>query len=266
MTQRATDLINARKNATFLTPPTSEGDFDLSAAYRVADELMRQRTQNNVGQNHEVVGRKIGLTNTAAWDKLGISAPVWGYMYTDTVHYAQDNAIHLSLSGMAAPRLEPEIIFRWHGGKEDLPNNLLDNIEWLALGYEVVDCHYPDWTFKPADAVADFGLHAALIVGQPYVVTQERKEGLENALKTIRVTLYKDDQEVAQGSGADVMGSPLNALEGLLSLLAERSDSLKPGDIVTTGTFTPPTSVQAGESYTAVAEGVGLGPLQVTLT
>ncbi len=258
MTQLADDLMNARKNATFLTPPSSDGDFDLSAAYDVADELMRRR----VAQGHEVIGRKIGLTNTAAWDKLGLDAPVWGYIYSDTAHYAQDGEIRLSLEGTAAPKLEPEIIFRWRGGEADL----LDNIEWLALGYEVVDCHYPDWNFKPADAVADFGLHAALIVGQPLVVTQERKERLKGALEQVRVTLFKEGEEVAQGSGADVMGSPLNALEGLLNLLDERSDSLRAGDIITTGTFATPMPVQARESYTAVAEGVGLGPVQITLT
>ena len=69
-----------------------------------------------------------------------------------------------------------------------------------------------------------------------------------------------------KGSGADVIGSPLNALGGLLSLLGERSDSLKPGDIVTTGTFTTPTPVQVGERYTAVAEGMGLEAVQITLT
>ena len=259
----ADDLINAKQNAILLEPPSFQGDFDLSAAYDIADELMRRRTApNDRGQGHEVIGRKIGLTNTSVWDKLGLNAPVWGYMYSDTVHYAQDNEIRLSLDGMAAPKLEPELVFRWRGGE----TNLLDNIEWLALGYEIVDCHYPDWRFKPADAVADFGLHAALIVGQPFVVTQERKEGLENALKEVRVTLYKNDREVAQGSGADVMGSPLNALEGLVGLLKERSDSLQPGDIVTTGTLTTPMPVQAGESYTAVMEGVRLEGLKLTLT
>ena len=251
--------MNARKNATFLTPPSSNGDFRQAAAYDVADELMRRR----VAQGHGVIGRKIGLTNTAAWDKLGLDAPVWGYIYSDTVHYAQDGEIRLSLEGTAAPKLEPEIIFRWRGGEADL----LDNIEWLALGYEVVDCHYPDWNFKPADAVADFGLHAALIVGRPLVVTEERKEGLKGALEQVRVTLFKEGEEVAQGSGADVMGSPLNALEGLLDLLAERpDDALSPGDIITTGTFATPTPVKAGESYAAVAEGVGLEPVQITLT
>ncbi len=258
MSRLSDDLMNARDNATLLTPPSSERGFHLAAAYDVTDELMRRR----ISQGHEVTGRKIGLTNTASWDKLGLDAPVWGYMYSDTVHYAQNGTLRLSPSGMAAPKLEPEIIFRWRGGEE----NLLDNIEWLALGYEVVDCHYPDWDFKPADAVADFGLHAALVVGQPLVVTQKRKEGLEEALKNIRVTLYKEGEEVARGSGADVMGSPLNALGGLLSLLEERSDGLKPGDVVTTGTFATPTPVEAGESYTAVAEGVGLEPVEITLT
>ena len=257
--QLADELIKASQASSLLTPPSSQQPFVLEAAYSVADELMRRRT----AQGRTVVGRKVGLTNTSAWDALGLNAPVWGYMYADTVHYAQGGELRLPLGGMVAPKLEPEIVFRWRGAAHS--ETLLDNVEWLSLGYEVADCHYPDWSFKPADAVADFGLHAALVVGEPLIITQERKGELEEALKTVRVTLYKQEDRVAQGSGADVMGSPLNALEGLMKLLDARSDALQPGDVVTTGTFTPPTPVEPGERYTAIAEGMGLEPLSIVL-
>ena len=49
----------------------------------------------------------------------------------------------------------------------------------------------PIGTLSPLTPWRTSDLHAALIVGQPLVVTQERKEGLADALKTIRVTLLQ---------------------------------------------------------------------------
>ena len=39
---------------------------------------------------------------------------------------------------------------------------LLAHVDWVAPGYEIVECHFPDRTFRTADAVADFGVHGAL--------------------------------------------------------------------------------------------------------
>ena len=50
------------------------------------------------------------------------------------------------------------------------PTAILESVEWLALGFEIVDCLFPDWQFQPADFVAALGLHAGLIVGPPWQV------------------------------------------------------------------------------------------------
>ena len=51
---------------------------------------------------------------------------------------------------------------------------VLEATEWIALGFEIIDCVFPDWKFQPADFVASRGLHAALIVGEPVYVEPER--------------------------------------------------------------------------------------------
>ena len=43
-----------------------------------------------------------------------------------------------------------------------MPAAVLASVEWLALGFEIVDSVFADWKFQPADFVAAFGLHAAL--------------------------------------------------------------------------------------------------------
>jgi hypothetical protein len=53
-------------------------------AYGIAHEVHERRLQ----RGEKPVGRKIGFTNRAIWARRGLSAPIWGYMYDSTVHYA----------------------------------------------------------------------------------------------------------------------------------------------------------------------------------
>ena len=62
---------------------------------------------------------------------------------------------------MFSPKIEPEIVFKL---KRPLaagldPAATLDAVEWLAPGFEIIDCVFPAWRFTPADFVAAYGLH-----------------------------------------------------------------------------------------------------------
>ncbi|MCQ9191790.1 hypothetical protein LXF07_25105, partial [Escherichia coli] len=48
---------------------------------------------------------------------------------------------------------------------------LLSSIGWVALGYEIVQSIYPDWKFAASDTVAAFGLHGAMLIGEPHPVS-----------------------------------------------------------------------------------------------
>jgi 2-keto-4-pentenoate hydratase len=67
----------------------------------------------------------------------------------------------------AEPRIEPEIVFGL--GKAPSPTMdeaaLLDCIDWIALGYEIVQSIFPGWKFAASDTIAANGLHGALLVG-----------------------------------------------------------------------------------------------------
>ena len=47
---------------------------------------------------------------------------------------------------------------------------LLDCIEWVAHGFEIVQSLFPAWKFSAADTVAAYGLHGAAI-GPPSPVS-----------------------------------------------------------------------------------------------
>jgi 2-oxo-3-hexenedioate decarboxylase len=132
-------------------------------------------------------------------------------------------------------------------------------VEEIALAFEIVDCHYPDWKCTPADIVADHGFHAGLVVGRPVAVTGD--EVL--ALRDVAVVLGCDGESVADGSGHDVLGGPAEALVELLaSPFAAR---LEPGDVVSTGALTRVSHPGApGQHWVARSSGpVDLGTIEV---
>src|SRR5258705_2824170 len=90
-------------------------------------------------------------------------------MYDGTVQRAQDPEC-IDVPCQYAPKLEPEIVFKLKAAVDGDPTDpvaVLRAVEWLSLGYEIVDCPFADWQFQPPDLVAAFGFHAALVLGAP---------------------------------------------------------------------------------------------------
>ena len=116
---------------------------------------------------------------------------------------------------------------------------MLDAVEWLALGFEVIDCPFPDWKFQPVDFVAAFGLHAALIVGTPLRI-EAAPQTLVDELARFHVSLLKDGQVVAEGSGRNSLRSPALCLGELAFAMSARptTEPLDAGALVSSGTLT----------------------------
>jgi len=264
----ARELVAARAARAILAVPPSARDpaFDLPAAYAVEAELVRLRRAAGA----RTAGRKVGFASRALWRKFKLDTVLWARMYHDTVHAAH-GAATLGLGGMIAPKIEPEIIFRLarapRGNPAD-PAVVLEAVEWLALGFEVVDCPFPDWRFQPADFVAAFGLHAGLIVGEPMPVTPDMIPALVARLATAPVRLLKDGRVVAEGTGANVLGSPALCLGELAAGIARQpgAEPLAPGELIATGAMTDNQFIAPGESWTASVAGLGVPDLTLHTT
>lgn len=256
---------------TDVVPPSSrDAAFDLEAAYAVEAELVRRRRENG----HATVGRKVGFANKAVWRALKLETLAWASMYDDTVQYADHNVAALDISRMCAPKIEPEIVFKMGGrvrraGQAGSPEAavVLEDIEWLALGFEIIDSVYVDWKFQPADFVAASGLHAALIVGEPLLVTDDRIASLVDQLSTFTVVLGKDGAVVAEGSGRNVLRNPALCVGELASAIARRAgaESLGAGELVSSGTLTEAQRIAPGETWTAAVEGIALPALTLKI-
>ncbi len=263
----AEELLEVRGRGGQLTPPSdSYQGWNLAAGYAVGTELAGLRRQ----QGWVTAGRKIGFTNKNIWPVLGMDTVIWAYIYNQTIRYAAQNQAELPLANTCSTLIEPEIVFKLKAplAVGDLLEDaaaILEKVEWIALGYEVVDCNFPDWKFVPSDAVADFGLHAALIIGDPQPVKDPAR--LADELRSFRVKLFKDDQEAAQGQGSDVLDSPALALAWLARTLEQQgAQPLAAGEIITTGTITPALKISRSEVWHAKVEGIDLPALTLRFT
>ena len=166
----ARELLSAYETGEMVAiPPSRRPGFDLNMAYEVEATLKQFRK----AAGHRAVGRKVGYANKAMWRVLKLETLVWAHMYDDTVHYSDRNSATLTLPHRRSLKIEPEIVF---GLKQPIPTEgaegvdaataALASTDWLAVGFEIIDCPFPEWQFQPSDFVASFGLHAALVVGE----------------------------------------------------------------------------------------------------
>jgi 2-oxo-3-hexenedioate decarboxylase len=249
-----------------LIAPLSDVDpsLDEDGAYAIASEIHARR----VGGGETPVGRKIGFTNRGLWASYGVSAPLWGHIYDSTVHHASGGQERFAIGDLLQPRIEPEIQLHFARTPPVTRDEaaILECIDWIAHGFELVQCPFPDWQFTAADAIAAAALHGALVMGTPVAVADI--EDCAQKLRSFSIVLSKDGEEQAAGGGADVLDSPLLAVTYLAELLAEqaRFAPVQSGEIVTTGTLTAPQAVAAGDTWATTLHGIDVPGLSITFT
>ena len=200
------------------------------------------------------VGRKIGFTNRTIWTEYNVHGPIWGYVYDRTVHDLAGIGGTFPLAdtrrapNRAGDRLRDSASAPAPGMDE---RAMLDCIEWVAHGFEIVQSIFPGWKFSAPDTVAAFGLHGALLIG-PRRPIAARAEDWSRTLASFEIDLKRDGVVVDHGHATDVLDGPVPALRHLVDLLArDRSNPpLAAGEIVTTGTLTRALPVSPGETWT----------------
>jgi 2-keto-4-pentenoate hydratase len=262
----AQELIDAYEAGDLLPQTLSSREgFDLATAYAVEAELARRRR----AEGRTVVGRKVAFANPASWPKLNLQTVAWGSMYDDTVQQA--NEVDISpVPFVYAPKLEPEVVFKLKSpltGNTGDPVAVMNAVEWISLGYEIVDCPFPEWQFQPPDLVAAFGFHAGLVLGQPTMVTAANAATLANQLAEFKLRLFENGTFIEEGGGKNVMRNPALCVGELAAAIARTpsAEPLKAGELISTGALTTPMLIAPGETWRAEAEGLGVAPLVMKL-
>jgi 2-keto-4-pentenoate hydratase len=265
-------ILNSRAETRLITPLSADPALTATDAYEIARCIL----DDQIAGGETPVGRKIGFANRKIWGRYGqrepIVAPVWGTLYSSAVRYAEDNHGVQSLDSSLQPRVEPQIIFKLRNTPAPDAGlaEIADCLEWMAHGCEILMCPFPEWKFEAIDAIAAFGLHGTLIIGDQRVLSEGTRRNLPAMLMASSMSLSRSRDGIsgicAAGFGDDFSGSPVHALLHLHRQLLSQPQfaPLAAGDIVSTGAWTDAYPVQAGETWMTAFSGVNLPGLTLT--
>lgn len=221
-------LIEARRaNAPIDGLPAECRPANVEDGYAVQDAVTAK-----VGL--KVIGRKIGCTAVAQQKFLGVEEPFLGRMFAETSH---QSGVTLPGAPFVMRGIEGEFAFRL---TKDLPPRPtpysraeVATVADLHPAIEIVCTRFKEWRGSSVGApsiVADNGAHGAFIEGPA------ARDWHDLDLSQHRMTLSVDGKQIAEGTGSEVLGHPLEALAWAANACARRGHPLKAGDIVTTGT------------------------------
>jgi 2-keto-4-pentenoate hydratase len=179
---------------------------------------------------------------------LSVSGPFHGRLLSA---FCFDSPARLDAGRFFMRVIEAEFGFRM---ARDLPpvssprtrEEIAAAVEGVLPGIEIADSRFDDWlTVGVRSLIADNACNAAWIRG-PLV---RAWSDIDLAAQAVRVSV--NGHLAREGSGAAVLGHPLNALKWLADALASRGIGLKAGQYVTTGVTTEVYMAEAGDRITA---------------
>lgn len=196
-----------------------------------------QRLQAKLGAP---VGYKAGLTNPAVQKRFNADAPVWGALYPGMLLKA--GAVVAPNFG-ARPLYEADLLLRVSSAainQAKTPLDVLASIDQVVPFIELPDLVVEAPPKLNGAAIGAINVGARLgVTGTPIALPATRAERYQwsDALRDMTVILKADGAEVDRGKGADVLEHPLNAVVWLVQDLARQKLALKPGDLVSVGSF-----------------------------
>lgn len=243
---RAADaVLAARRSFRQIEPPSDLQPDSLDEAYAVQDFVIAGLLADHGGQS---IGWKVGCTNAAAQQLLGLGGPFYGRLLSPFVH---DSPVTLDANRFHMLCVEAE--FAVEVGRDfaagDAPFNragVADHIRSVLPAIEIVDTRFVNWRRVGATwLVADNGSAGHWVRGK--AVADWR--GLD--LAGHQIALRVNEQVIREGVGANVMGHPFEAVRFLANDLARRGRALRAGDIVSTGTAIEVYYAKAGDRIDA---------------
>jgi 2-keto-4-pentenoate hydratase len=188
-----------------------------------------------VARNGPTCGYKVGMTNEAIQQNFGIDAPVTGRLWANRV-FANEATVRVP--GELGLIAEPEFAYRMGA---DLPaadapfsaDQVAAAIESIMPALEIVESRLSGaLASNVAMIVADNVMNSAWVGGTPI------EDWSPESLPGLEVIASINGEEVSRGNGAAVLGDPLRVMIWLANELAGRGESLRAGDVVTTGCCT----------------------------
>lgn len=238
----AAALLGAYATREPIAPLTETYDgLTVDDAYAIQDRQIASWQADG----RRIVGYKIGLTSEAMQRQLGVDQPDCGFILEGMV-YAEDEPVDVGT--LIAPKVEPEIavvLGKDLTGPDVTPADVEDAIDSVVGAIELIDSRIEGWRIKLVDTIADNASSAGLVTGAT------RLPLADVDIVGLGVTMRRGDEVVGEGTGAAVLGSPINAIVWLANRLGRYGVTLKAGSVVLPGSVCAAVPVAAGDTITA---------------
>lgn len=218
-------------------------------AYVIQDGLVDQLLDHYGGST---IGYKIACTNVTAQRQLNVDAPFAGRLLSAFFFDSfLESPARVEAGQFFMRVVEAEFAFEM---AHDLPptgtprsrQEIAAAVKGVIPGVEIVDSRFDDWlTIGAPSLIADNACNAAWVKG-PLLMDWR---GIDLAAQPVRVTV--NGKLLREGSGSNVLGHPLQALEWLVDSLSARGLGLKAGQYITTGVTTEVYMAERGDRITA---------------
>ncbi len=226
-------------------PMAPVADIAPTVSQEEAYQIQRLIIEKLVARGETVVGKKTGVMTAGAQESMGLTEPAYGHLLQS--HAVADGST-VAASDFIRPVLECEVTFRMSQplqGPGVTAKAVLAATESVVASFELVD--FRSQTLKPTMAeVLGYNVFA-----KGFVLGQTPLAPSKIDLPSMVVVLKKNGEEVARGNSEAVMGDSAAAVAWLVNKMADHNLSLKAGELVLSGTLTPPQPVQAGDHFEA---------------
>jgi 2-oxo-3-hexenedioate decarboxylase/2-keto-4-pentenoate hydratase len=226
--ERIVELFRSRQRTEVLPAEVYPANLDEAYAIRGAFQEIEEAKGRGA-----IAGYKIGLTTPVMQKLCGIDEPCYGMIFAREVHHRR---AELSTQNYCRIGVETEIALRIGDDLREAGDGqrIAAAVESCMAAIELIeDLRYDYRRLDAAAMVAGNAWNAGVVLGTP--VSDWR--ALDLARVTARLSI--NGRDIGSGSGADVMGHPLNALSWLANKLAAAGTPLRRGMIVMTGSMVP---------------------------
>ena len=238
-------LAHRRQGIVMDDLPAALRPGSLSEAYDVQNLLVARLL---AGPEDHTVGYKVACTNAVAQQALRIATPLHGRLVASTCH---PSPATLVAGNFTTRVIEAEFGIRMGGDVEPVSGGhnattVAPYVESVLPAIEVVDHRFVDWGVGALSVAADNAIHGCWVQGADFAGDWR---SLDLASHTVTVTV--DGSAVATGTGAAVLGNPLNVVAWLADELASFGGQLRAGDLITTGVCTDVFAAEAPSTVVA---------------
>jgi len=209
---------------------------------------------------NRIVGYKAGLTNATIQAQFGVTSPVRGVLLERML--LADSADVPADFG-ARPVFEADLMVVVKDAAIHKAKTHFDVLRALSLVIpfiELPDLLVAEGEKLSAPLIVSLNVGARLgVVGRGIPVRATRD--FVDQLAAMRVVMTdQDGRELASGKGAAILEHPLNAVLWLVQDLEKSRIRLRPGDLLSLGSFTPPMTPRPGLAVTVRYEGLPGNP------